>query len=42
MSGRNKCLQYNTTKNDRGTMICTLYFKSKQKNHTLMLFNIYT
>ena len=41
MSGRNKCLQYNTTQNDRGTLYLLFIYKSK-KNHTIMLFNIYT
>ena len=31
MSGRNKCLQYNTTQNDRGTLYLLFIFKSKQK-----------
>ena len=29
MSGRNKCLQYNTNQNDRGTLCLLFIYKSK-------------
>ena len=32
MSGRNKCLQYNTTQNDRGTLYLLFIYKLTKKN----------
>ena len=34
MSGRNKCLQYNTTQNDRGTLYLLFIYISKKKPYT--------
>ena len=43
MSGLNRYWQYNTTQNDRGPLYLNYsLLKSKTKNHTLMLLNIYT
>ena len=43
MSCRNRCWKYYITQNDRGQLYLNyIYSTIKNKNHTLMLFKIYT
>ena len=43
MSIRNRCWQYYTTQNGRGPLYLNYFLLINQnKNHTLMLLNIYT
>ena len=42
MSGQNRYWQYYTTQNDRGPLYLNYFLNNQNKNHTLILFKIYT